>query len=126
MKCVVDGSVILAYVLGEEGGDVLAGDGGPFLLSAVNLTEVLTKVIERGMNPDDVVRALRLLPIEHVGHDRNDAMATARLRQPTRHLGLSLGDRACLALGQRHGVPVLTSDRDWARLDLGIDVRLIR
>jgi ribonuclease VapC len=61
-----------------------------------------------------------------VALDADDGPAIARLRQPTRHLGLSLADRACLALAQRLELPVLTTDRAWEQLDLAVDVRLAR
>lgn len=126
MKCVIDATVVLAYVLGEPGGDVLSTDGRHFLLSSVNLAEILAKVADRGLDPDDVMRTLRPFPIEHVDHGSDDARKGAALRVSTRSHGLSLGDRACLALAQRTDLPVMTSDKVWATLDLGIDIRLIR
>jgi PIN domain nuclease of toxin-antitoxin system len=123
---VVDSSVVLAYLLGEPGGEVLTVETGPFLLSTVNLTEVLTKVIDHGLDADAVLRILRPLAIDYVDHGVEDAARAARLRPLSRHLGLSLGDRICLAVAQRLGVPVLTSDRNWRDLDAGIDIRLIR
>lgn len=126
MKAVIDASVVLAFLLDEPGGDVLINDGGPFLLSTVNLAEVLTKVIERELSVDDMMLVLRRLPIAYIDHGREDARRAAELRPATRALGRSLGDRVCLALAQRQGTPVLTAERKWAELDLGIDIRLIR
>ena len=126
MKQVIDSSVVLAFLRDEPGGDVLVRDDGPFLLSTVNLAEVLTKLVERGLSIDDADLVLRRLPIVHVDHTRDDARRAAELRPVTMSLGRSLGDRICLALGQREDIPVLTADTAWAELDLGIDVRLIR
>ncbi|GGB19736.1 hypothetical protein GCM10011380_06630 [Sphingomonas metalli] len=126
MKAIIDASVLLAYLLGEPGQEVLAHEPGPFLLSSVNLAEVLTRLIDRGLDPEDITQVLKDLPVEHVVHDRADARLAAELRPATRSHGLSLGDRACLALGRRHKLPVLTADTQWAKIDLGIDVRLIR
>ncbi len=123
---VVDASVVLAYLRNEPGGSVLETGAGPFLLSTVNLTEVLTRVIDNDLDPDDVTRVLRRLPVALVDYDVEDARLAAVLRTATRRRGLSLGDRACLALAQRRGVPVLTADSVWTDLDLGIDIRLIR
>ena len=52
--------------------------------------------------------------------------SSTRLRSVTRHAGLSLGDRACLALGDRLGCPVVTADRVWASLDVGVAIVVIR
>lgn len=58
--------------------------------------------------------------------DTDLALRAALLRNSTRPYGLSLGDRACLALARREGLPVLTADRSWAKLDVGVEVVLIR
>lgn len=126
MTQVVDSSVVLAYLLDEPGGDVLLTGAGPFLLSSVNLTEVLTKLIDHDLNPDDMMLVLKQLPIEQAVYDRDDARSAADLRPATRMQGLSLGDRACLALARRRNVPVLTADAVWTKLDIGVDIRLIR
>jgi PIN domain nuclease of toxin-antitoxin system len=126
VKQVIDSSVVIAFLRDEPGGDVLLRDDGPFLLSTVNLAEVFTKLIELGLSIDDANLVLRRLPIVHVDHNREDARRAAELRPLTLSLGRSLGDRICLALGQRFDVPVLTADKEWAALDIGIDVRLIR
>jgi PIN domain nuclease of toxin-antitoxin system len=64
---------------------------------------------------------LRVVPL-----NEDDSVTTAQLRSLTRAHGLSLGDRACLATGLRLGLPVLTADRSWANLDVGVTIRLIR
>ena len=128
MTAVVDASVVLAFILDEPGGNALVTGEGPFLLSNVNLAEVLTRIDDRGLSIDDVLQVLRVLPIEHHEFDWKDAIRSARLREPSRRLGLSRGDRACLALADRFRVPVLTADRSWADLSsfLDLDIRLIR
>ena len=126
MRQVVDASVLLAYILGEPGGDLLVRDDGPFDLSVVNYAEVLSKIGEREGAEADAERVLHRLPIELHDVDRDDALRVGRLRPLTSACGLSLGDRICLALGQRLKLPVATAERIWARLDLGIDIRLIR
>lgn len=125
MTLVVDASVVLAYLLDEPGGDVLTGEG-PFCLSTVNLAEILTKAIERGLAAEAVLRVLERLPIDRFDYLTRDAVVAAELRLATRRYGLSLGDRACLALARRLDTPVLTAERVWAELDIGIDIRLIR
>lgn len=100
-------------------------------LSAANLAEVLTKLVEGGDSIDAARRLLRdrgllgqslfVFPL-----DEHQAMEVARLRPLTRVKGLGLGDRACLALARHLDLPVLTADRAWADLQLGIAVEVIR
>jgi PIN domain nuclease of toxin-antitoxin system len=66
------------------------------------------------------------LGLSFIELDPPQARAIAALRPLTRPLGLSLGDRACLALAQQLRRPALTAERSWARLDVGVEVRLIR
>ena len=78
------------------------------------------------MPEDDVAVAVARLNLRVVAFDEPQARAAARLRSVTRHIGMSLGDRACLALGDRLGCPVVTADRVWASLDVGIEIVVIR
>ena len=92
----------------------------------MNLAEVLTRTLGRGGELARADAQLRVLPIVIVDFDREDAVAAAALRGSTRHIGLSLGDRCCLALGLKLGLPVITTDKGWAELELGVHVELIR
>jgi len=118
----MDASAALAHLLDEAGGDAVVPHLKDALVSAVNLSEVVTRLIRAGADP---MRA-DYLGWTVMDHDGDLAHATGRLWPLTAHLGLSLGDRACLALALREGLPVLTGDRAWAALDLGVDVVLIR
>ncbi len=60
------------------------------------------------------------------GFDAVHAELAAILREPTRDLGLSLADRACLALASDLEVPAVTADRSWRDLDIGVEVELVR
>jgi ribonuclease VapC len=126
MTHVVDSSVVLAYILDEPGATALTEPGACCHLSMVNLAEVYTKVVERGGAIADVQDILAKLPIRVRSFREEHAIDVAALRAATRHLGLSFGDRACLALGKALHLPVLTADRKCHDLDLGIDIRLIR
>lgn len=123
---VLDASAMLALIFGETGGDLVANLSRNGAISAVNFSEVITRilVIEGDANMAD--QAVARLEIDVVPFDAAVARQVADLRAPTKHLGLSLGDRTCLALGMATRSPILTADRDWAKLDLGIEVRLIR
>jgi ribonuclease VapC len=123
---VADASAVIALLIGE-----------PFTLfdpqrlanasiSAVNFSEVLARLLEIGMPEGEAEISVAQLDLRVVAFDEMHAQDTARLRSVTRHAGLSLGDRACLALGNRLGCPVVTGDRAWASLDIGVEVVLIR
>jgi PIN domain nuclease of toxin-antitoxin system len=100
-------------------------------MSVVNWAEVLTRLVDLGLDADEVRRKLSRKGV--LGNDlvlwpldEGMAVEIGRLRSKTRSRGLSLGDRACLALGQRLRLPVLTTDRAWKDLKLGVQVRVIR
>lgn len=124
--CVVDASAVLAVLLDEP----QSARVRPFLSSgaigAVNLSEVVAKLQERGMPYEAIDRVLGHLDLEVVPFDGALALAAGKLRARTRAAGLSLGDRACLALALARGVPAVTTDRGWAGLDLGAEVIVAR
>ena len=123
---VLDASAVLAVVLDEPGGELVRPLIAESLLSAVNLVEVATRLLDFGFPSAEIGGRLERLRFRVVPFDEGLALSAGLLRVQTRHLGLSLGDRACLALAQRQGLPVLTADRAWARLDVGVEVVLIR
>jgi PIN domain nuclease of toxin-antitoxin system len=96
------------------------------MISAVNVAEVITRLIDLGYSPEAAEAAVSRGGFEVIPFDMAAASLAAKLRVATRHLGLSLGDRACLALAERERLPVLTADRAWASLDIGVEIRLIR
>jgi ribonuclease VapC len=128
---VLDASAFLAYLRGEPGGVVAAqAIEQQTAISLVNWAETLTLLVDLGATVTEATARVRRLGIlgrrlRVVPLTRSDA-EMARLRALTRHLGLSLGDRACLALGLRLGLPVVTADRDWAQLDFGVPIQVIR
>jgi len=125
-RFVLDSSTLIAYLEGEPGAQVAARLAPNGLISTVNLAEVYSRAADRGEGPGMIGHALEYLTLEVVIFDSAQSLAAGLLRPLTRHLGLSLGDRACLALAQAQGLPVLTADRAWAGLDLGIEVQLLR
>jgi PIN domain nuclease of toxin-antitoxin system len=95
-------------------------------ISAVNLSEVVAKLAEHGMPEPAIHSALEGLGLKVIDLDRDLAYRAGMLRPPTKALGLSLGDRACLALGLQSDAPVVTADRVWSELELPFDVLVIR
>lgn len=92
--------------------------------SAVNLSEVVAKMADVGMNERQIRDGLDL-GMTVVPFDAALAHVAGLLRPTTRPLGLSLGDRACLALAMRMGLPAVTTDRAWGRLRLGVDIQVM-
>lgn len=123
---VLDASALLAFLFREAGHDRVATVLSRSCLSTVNLSEVLGRFTRDGHDPQLVLQRLVETTIEIVPFTAADASATAALLPTTRHLGLSLGDRACLALARSRSAPALTADRVWAQLDIGIRIELIR
>ncbi len=129
---VLDASALLAYLRDEPGGSIVdAALVAGAVINVVNYAEVLARLAANGQDPASADRGMRdsgltgdLLQVVPVTQD--DAIVIARLRVSTRSLGLSLGDRCCLATGLRMGRPILTSDRAWAQLTIGASIQLIR
>jgi ribonuclease VapC len=125
-EVILDASAILALLNAEPGADVVEETLPGAITSTVNLSETVAKLSERGM-PEGAIRiALEEIGLRLVSFDGDLAFQTGLLRVSTRSAGLSFGDRACLALGRQLKLPVLTTDRGWATLDVGVEVRLIR
>jgi ribonuclease VapC len=129
---VLDASALLAYLHGEAGAEVVTdalGDGAA--ISTVNLAEVLSRATDGGADPVQRARELRergllgaALAVEPF--TEADAVEVARLRPLTRSAGLSLGDRACLALATRLDDRALTADNSWDDVTHGVQIEQIR
>ena len=125
-EIVADASAILAALKNEPFADFDPRRLVGATVSAVNVCEVLSKLHDDGLNDTQALAAVSTMDLSIVAFDASQAHSAARLRSITRHAGLSLGDRACLALGLQLGHPVITADRAWASLDVGVKVVLIR
>lgn len=124
---VLDASAILALVNAEPGADKLT----PELLreavcSTVNLAEVQTKLVMRGWPPVEAWEDATSPISESVAFDDQQAKIAGSMVAVTRQLGLSLGDRACLALGLSLRAPIYTAEKSWGKLKLGIRIHVIR
>lgn len=125
-EAVLDASALLALLNGEPGAEEVEKTIPGAAVSAVNLSEVVAKLAEGGMPEEAIGLALGGIELEVVSFDGPLAYRAGLLRVPTRSLGLSFGDRACIALGRHLGAPVLTTDRRWRELSVGVEIRLIR
>ena len=123
---VLDSSVVLAVVLDEPGANVVKTGAKGAAISAVNLAEVVSKLCDQLFSKEQIGLIVGGLDLEVAPFEESQAIAAGHLRVATRHLGLSLGDRACLALAIQEKATVLTADRAWSELDLGIEIKIIR
>jgi ribonuclease VapC len=123
---VVDTSALLAYLKQEPGGRDRADDIRGALLCSVNLAETIGVLLRQGTPLDTARKIVELSEVQIVGFDSALAEDTGALIVHTRSKGLSLGDRACLALAARENLPALTADNAWFDLKLGIEIRFVR
>ena len=123
---VLDASALIAFLRRETGADKVQASLSDAIISAVNLSEVLAKATELPGGFEAAKLALQGLPLRVVAFDEEQGVIAAGLRPVTRALGLSLGDRCCLALGLVQELPVMTTDREWSKLRLGIQIHLLR
>jgi ribonuclease VapC len=124
---VLDASALLALLNQEPGSErVAACIANGAVISTVNLLEVVAKLSDAAI-PEKVTREiLSVLGIVVVDFDTVLAYDAGLLRPLIRQVGLSLGDRACLALARRLNLPAVTTDKVWQKLSLDIAVQLIR
>lgn len=126
MIWVLDSSAVLADFLKEPGYEIVRASSGKHMVSTVNIAEVYAKLFERGVSAEKVEELRAIEPFSVAEFDRSQAMLSAQLRRATMHKGLSLGDRACLALALQQKATVLTADKAWSELDLGLEIKVIR
>ena len=124
---VLDASAVLALLFGEIGADAVRPRVRGGLISTVNLAEVLAKLVDKGVPAEEAARAIDMLGMEAVPLSVEQAQLSAALRPITRAAGLSLGDRACLALARERGLPAVTAERRWPEVAelAGVTVEVI-
>jgi PIN domain nuclease of toxin-antitoxin system len=125
-EIVLDSSALIAVIHGETGADAVAPHMDRAAVSAVNLAETYGKLLREIFRPEELRDDVASLVLDVRPFDAEQAFIAGKLEPATKPLGLSLGDRACLALAISLGLPVLTGDRQWLKADVGVDVRLFR
>jgi ribonuclease VapC len=124
---VFDASAVLAAIFEEPGVakvTELWAEGDNWICS-VNYAEVVSKLNERGMTDDEINIVLEGVPLLVINFEQAVAIASGLLRKSTKEIGLSLGDRACLAFGRLHDAEIVTAERLWKKLK-GYSICLIR
>ncbi|HWA89193.1 MAG TPA: type II toxin-antitoxin system VapC family toxin [Rhizomicrobium sp.] len=125
-KIVIDSSALMAYINQEPGGEAVGEILAHATICSVNACEVVTKLVAAGWPVQSARRALNKAGCEIWDFDLDLAFDAGGMVALTRSRGLSLGDRACLALAARLDVPALTADRAWKYVDVGVAVQFIR
>lgn len=125
-SCVLDASSVLALIGKEPGWERVVPHLTRAVICSVNLSEVAAKLAERGAEIDMIERHLSGYEMEVLPFDTELAYMAAGLRPLTRSHGLSFGDRACLAAGLRRQLPIVTAEREWQKLEIGVSIEIIR
>ncbi|GBD39835.1 hypothetical protein HRbin37_02121 [bacterium HR37] len=125
-KLVIDASALLAVLLGKEPAKEIEKLIPSSVISSVNFSEVVTKLTDIDMPESKIREVLESLPIEVYPFNKKQAYIAGLLRPLTKSKGLSFGDRACLSLGMLLKAPVVTMDRVWKNLNIGIEIRVLR
>jgi PIN domain nuclease of toxin-antitoxin system len=123
---VLDASALLAFLKQEPGWEKVKALLPTAMMSTLNLAEALSKLAQAGADVDALAQTLVQSKMTFVELSAAHALAAARLRPLTRSAGLSIGDRACLALGLDLGCSVLTTDTLWQRVSVGVTVEMLR
>lgn len=123
---VLDASALLCLLFDEPGADRVEARLTRALVSAVNYHEVLAKLTDRGVEVTEARAMLAELDIDIIAVDREQADIGGEIRPLTRSVGLSLGDRCCLALAKSRQAVAITADQVWGDLDIGVVVELVR
>ncbi len=123
---VLDSSALLAVLFHEPGEEAVSPILQGALISTVNVSEVHARMLDRGAQPEQAWNWIKSLGCEVCVFTDQHARTAAELKPITRPFGLSLGDRACLALAIDRKATVYTTDKVWKNLALGIEVEVIR
>lgn len=124
---VFDASAILALLRDEPGADVVASYVGDGIISAVNFQEVIKELLRRGVPIEAALELLDALHLDIRAHGQHEAVAAAGLYLPTKQYGSGLGDRTCMALAIAEGLPAITADQAWGKVEVnGLHIKLIR
>jgi ribonuclease VapC len=125
-EAVLDASALIAFIRREPGADKVAKVLAGACISAVNLAETLGKMVEHGKPLEETAYQIVRLRIAVIPFDEQQARVAASFWKPTRDVGMSLGDRACLALGLNLSLPAFTTEESWTKCNLGVEVVKIR
>jgi PIN domain nuclease of toxin-antitoxin system len=122
----LDASALLAYLFRENGHKVVTQHIDDSVMSTVNLSEVLARFVRDGHSAETILHKIQRTSIKIVPFSPQQALLAANMTPATRPWGLSIADRACLALAMERNIPALSADRAWRDAKLAVDIILIR
>ncbi len=126
-KVILDSSALIALIKNETGADIVEKLLGGIVMSALNVSEAAGILVDLGMPEEECRSSIEPYIDVIVPIDTEQSFEMAFLKKYTKHKGLSIGDRACIALGIKMALPIYTADKIWAKLDIeGADIILIR
>jgi PIN domain nuclease of toxin-antitoxin system len=125
-EVVLDSTALIAFLRGEPGAEKVAASLPGSCICAVNLAEALSKMSQYGKPLEEIAHQVRRLQIPVIAFDGELAQIAASLSNAPQAKGLSLGDRACLALALKSSMTALTAEREWDRSVLGVKIARIR
>ena len=125
-KVVLDASALLCLLNDEPGAGRVVEVLTRSVMGTTNLAEVVSKLRERGLSLEEVREALGGLHLDVRPLSPSQAMIIGDLRPATKPLGLSVGDRACLALALDLDAELFTTDADLASADSGVSITDVR
>ena len=125
---VLDTSALFAFLQQEQGAESVERylESADCVMSTVNQAEFIGKMRADGVAMPQIEQILGALPLVFVTFDSEQAVVSGELAAHTRNLGLSLGDRACLALAKQRGSRAVTADKGWMRLGSEVEIECIR
>ena len=126
MKVVLDSSALVAVFFNETGANKVLPHMNKAIICSVNMAEVVHVMMRKGQSFEQAQSLFSALNIEVAAFDARLGFLSSQISAVTDKKGLSLGDRACLALGLAQKLPILTADTAWKDLDLGADIKIIR
>jgi PIN domain nuclease of toxin-antitoxin system len=121
-KIVFDSSAIITLFAKEKGYEFIKKYIKDGIISSVNIAEVYKYCINiQHLTEEDTRKLITMLDIRIIDFTNDQALVTAMLVEPTKKYGLSLGDRACIALAIEGQYSVITCDTIWQKVDVGIN-----
>lgn len=124
-KYILDSTAVLSVILKEKGSDFVEQHLDSLSISAVSFSEVLTKLARQGVSPEEARESIGRIVSSIIPFDADAAVSAEGMAIYTDRLGLSLGDRACIAAARQSGYEIITADSLWPKLKLPVKIRVI-